>query len=137
MAFIINFIPLLLIPFVIYLVLLAIGVFPGNLNLIMFNMPLPSGATWRPTYGDGLIILGIFLLFIELFKSTRTSTTSIIDHILSTFVLIAFLVTWLILPWAGNSYFLILALMSFLDVIAGFTITISAARRDFGLGDGK
>ena len=83
-----------------------------------------------------MILLGIVALYIELFKSTRTSSISIIDHTLSTFVLVGFLVSWMIFPWAGNSIFLILTFMSFLDVIAGFTITIAAARRDFAV-DGK
>jgi len=34
----------------------------------------------------------------------------------------------------GDSTFLLLTIMAFIDVIAGFTITIAAARRDFGLG---
>jgi uncharacterized membrane protein len=59
---------------------------------------------------------------------------SIVDHTLSTFVLVGFLVSWLIFDWAGNSVFLILTVMSFLDVIAGFTITIASARRDLSLG---
>ncbi len=101
------------------------------------SISLPSEAVWKPTWGDLLVISGIFILFVELFKSTQTNTTSIVDHILSTLVLISYLVTWLIFPWAGNSYFLILSLMSFLDVIAGFTITISTARRDFGFGNAK
>lgn len=132
-----QFIPLLVIPYIIYVLLHLIGAFPGNINVIMFNIPLPSGAIWRPTYGDSLIILGILILFVELFKATRATTVSIIDHIFSTLVLMAYLITWLIAPWAGNSYFLILSLMSFLDVIAGFTITISTAKRDFAFGDGK
>ena len=130
-----NFVPLFLIPLVIYISLYIIGIFPAYLNHIIFHIQLPSDAIWKPTYGDLLIITGILILFFELFKATQTAATSILDHILSTFVLIAYLVMWLIYPFAGNSYFLILSLMSFLDVIAGFTITISTARRDFGFGD--
>lgn len=134
---VLQFIPLFLIPLVIYLSMYVVGVFPAYLNYIMFHLTLPSGAIWKPTYGDFLLIMGVLILFFELYKSTQTNTTSILDHIFSTFVLIAYLVIWLIYPFAGNSYFLILSLMSFLDVIAGFTITISTARRDFGFGDSK
>ena len=131
-----HFFPLFAFVLAAYFGLHVIGFFPENLNVIMFHVTLPSGAVWKPTYGDLMIMLGIVILFIELYKSTRTSATSIVDHILSTFVLVGFLVFWLIYPWAGNSYFMVLTMMAFLDVIAGFTITISAAKRDIGLGGG-
>jgi hypothetical protein len=89
---------------------------------------------WKPTWGDLLVLLGVFTLYFELAKSTRTSETSIVDHLLSTFVLIGYLIALLTQAWAGNSVFMILTSMSFLDVIAGFTITISAARYDVSLG---
>lgn len=108
----------------------VLGVFPADLNQIVYATQLPSGAIWRPTYGDLMLVIGLVALFIEIFKSTRTTDTSIIDHVLSTFVLTGYLVMWLIDPWAGNSYFMLLALMAFIDVIAGFTVTITAARRD-------
>jgi hypothetical protein len=85
-----------------------------------------------------MVLIGLITLYIEIFKSTRTSSISIVDHTLSTIVFVAFLVSWMILPWTagdkGDSTFLLLTIMSFIDVIAGFTITIAAARRDFGLG---
>lgn len=108
----------------------TLGMFPADLNQIVFTAQLPSGAIWQPTFGDLMLVLGLIALFIEIFKSTRTTETSIIDHVLSTFVLTAYLVMWLIDPWAGNSYFMLLALMALIDVIAGFTVTIVAARRD-------
>jgi len=108
--------------------------FPWHLNDVLLTVRLPSRVVWKPTWGDVLVLLGVFTLYIELFKSTRTSEVTIFDHLFSTFVLIGYLVGWLIYPWGGNSVFLILAAMSFLDVIAGFTITISAARRDLSLG---
>ena len=105
-----------------------------QLNLQLFSVHLPSGQLWAPTVGVVVILLGLITLYIELFKSTRTSSVSIVDHTLSTFVLVGFLVSWLIFEWAGNSVFLILTVMAFLDVIAGFTITIASARRDLSLG---
>ena len=128
-----------LIPFfgvilLIYWLAVQVHLFPRGLNYVMFFIPLPSGVTWRPTWGDFLVLLGVFFLYIELFKSTRTSETTIFDHLLSTLVLILYMTAWLTSPWAGNSVFLILTGMAFLDVVAGFTITISAARRDLSLG---
>ena len=132
---ILNYFPLFAFVLAAYCGLYGIGFFPGNLNVIPITVGLPSGVSWKPTWGDFFLMGGVLVLFLELFKSTRTSAVTIIDHILSTFVLVAFLVVWLIYEWAGNSVFLILTMMTFLDVLAGFTITISSARRDIGLGD--
>jgi len=115
-----------------------LGYFPENLNDVIGHIKLPSGEVWRPTWGDIVILTGLITLYIEIFKSTRTSDISIVDHTLSTIVFVAFLVSWMVFPWTigekSNSVFLFLAVMSFIDVIAGFTITIAAARRDFALG---
>ncbi|MEZ5479679.1 MAG: hypothetical protein R3E95_20040 [Thiolinea sp.] len=117
-----------------YWFFVEIGFFPKHLNTVLFSVTLPSSAIWKPTWGDLMVLAGVVTLYFELFKATRTSEASIFDHLFSTFVLIGYLVVWLIYPWGGNSVFLILTAMSFLDVIAGFTITISSARRDLALG---
>ncbi|HPE61284.1 MAG: hypothetical protein KDI15_11950 [Thiothrix sp.] len=130
----VQVIPLFGVLLAIYWLCAQLEIFPKHLNDVLFAIRLPSKEIWKPTWGDVMVLLGIVVLYIELLKATRTSETSIIDHLLSTFVLIFYLVAWLIYPWGGNSVFLILASMSFLDVIAGFTITISSARRDLSIG---
>lgn len=131
---IIQIVPFFGIVLLIYWLAVKTSLFPEGLNHVLFHLRLPSGELWKPTWGDMMVLLGVLCLYIELFKSTRTSETTIVDHLLSTFVLIFYLTAWLIYPWAGNSVFLILTGMAFLDVIAGFTITISAARRDLAIG---
>lgn len=130
----IQFIPLFGVLLIIYWLAVKINYFPQHLNNVLFSVQLPSQVTWKPTWGDVMVLLGVVTLYIELFKSTRTSEVTIFDHLFSTFVLIFYLTAWLIYPWGGNSVFLILTAMSFLDVIAGFTITISSARRDLSIG---
>ena len=131
---IIQIVPFFGIVLLIYWLAVKTSLFPEGLNHVLFHLRLPSGALWKPTWGDMMVLLGVVCLYVELFKSTRTSETTIVDHLLSTFVLIFYLTAWLIYPWAGNSVFLILTGMAFLDVVAGFTITISAARRDLAIG---
>jgi uncharacterized membrane protein len=96
----------------------------------LLRLRMMSGATWLLSVGELFIILGMIFLFIEVIKSTRTSQAAILDHILSTLVFIIFLVEFIVVKGAGSSVFLILCLMSLFDVIAGFTVTISSARRD-------
>ena len=131
---IIQIVPFFGIVLLVYWLAVKTNLFPEGLNHVLFHLRLPSGALWKPTWGDFMVLLGVVCLYVELFKSTRTSETTIVDHLLSTFVLIFYLTAWLIYPWAGNSVFLILTGMAFLDVVAGFTITISAARRDLAIG---
>ena len=102
-----------------------------QLDTQMLVIKLVSGAEWELLVKDLLILLGILSLYVELFKATRTTNISVIDHMLSLLVFIAFLVLFLVLPEAGTSTFLILAFISLTDVVAGFTITITSARRDF------
>tara|TARA_R110002096_G_scaffold203718_9_gene389057 strand:+ start:2963 stop:3517 length:555 start_codon:yes stop_codon:yes gene_type:complete len=98
------------------------------------RIPLISGAVWEPVVADFLLLFAVFILYIELFKSTRTSVSSIVEHVLSMFVFIAFMIEFLVVEACGTSTFLIVTLLSLIDVIGGFTITISTARRDFGVG---
>ena len=136
---VLKFIPLFAFLFAAFWGLTESGHFPEKLNEILFGLTLPSGAEWTPTWGGFIVLIGLITLYIEIFKSTRTSSISIIDHTLSTIVFVAFLVSWIVFPWTiggkGDSTFLLLTVMSFIDVIAGFTITIAAARREFAVGD--
>ena len=109
------------------------GFFPAQLNTPMLIISLPSGVEWQPDASTVMLILAILILYIELFKSTRTSDVTVVEHMLSTFVLIAFVVEFFIWAPAANSAFLLLTLMALIDVVAGFTITISAARRDLAM----
>ncbi len=129
-------IPLFGVLLIIYLILVSSGVDFSAAATPLFSMSLMSGASWSPTSSDILIVFGVIILYVEIVKSTRTGTASTIEHVLSTFVFITFLVLFLTWGIAGTSTFLILALMSLLDVIAGFTITIATARRDMNWAGG-
>jgi hypothetical protein len=101
------------------------------LNADLFNLQLISGSLVALSINDLLIILGVIALYIEILKSTRASSFSVIEHAFSMLVFVAFLIEFIVVRNAGNAAFLILTLMSLLDVIAGFTVSISTARRDF------
>ena len=128
------------IPLFVYLLIIANMVMlagaPGQsmMNIIVADFGLPSGSRTIITVSDLLIIAGIFFLYIETFKATRTSVLSIVDHSLSLLVFVAFLIEYLVVEAVGNSTFLILAITSLMDVIVGFTVTISTAKRDLTFG---
>jgi len=128
------------IPLFVYLLIAANAVMlagtPGQsmMNIIIADFGLPSGSRTIITVSDLLIIAGIFFLYIETFKATRTSVLSIVDHSLSLLVFVVFLIEYLVVDAVGNSTFLILAITSLMDVIVGFTVTISTAKRDLTFG---
>lgn len=82
------------------------------------------------SWADGLVLLALVLLFFEIMKSTRTSNRSILDHLLSTFVFVAFLVEFLLVRGAATSLFFTLMMIALVDVLAGFSVTIRASGRD-------
>ena len=108
----------------------------GVFNDVLFQVPMLSGATWSFTLGNLLIILTLALLFIEILKATRTGGNSLIDHGLSTLVFVVCLIEFLTVKEAATSVFFIIMMICLIDVIAGFSITIRAARRDLNVGAG-
>ena len=105
-------------------------------DTIIWQVPMLSKAVWNFTLSDLLIAGTLFLLFIEILKATRTGGNSLVDHALSTVVFIICLIEFLVIPQAATSLFFFITLIALIDVIAGFSVTIRAARRDFSVGPG-
>ena len=125
-------IPLLIVPLVLYnfIALVFFHSTPAGWSNQLFAIFMASGAPWVLTLGDLLVVVGLVCLFFEIMKSTRTGKSSIIEHILSTGVFIIFLIEFILLGAAASSTFFILMVMSLIDVIAGFSVSLSAAERD-------
>jgi hypothetical protein len=102
----------------------------------IWSVGMISGGTWTLTIGDLVTIITLILLFVELIKSTRTGGSSIVDHALSTILFVICLVEFLVVKEAATSEFFFILCVTLIDVIAGFSITIRAARRDFAFGSG-
>ncbi len=128
---------LLSVPFILLSVIAynAIVFMTGTpFNSTIFEVPMLSGAHWIFTLSDLIVAGTLFLLFIEILKATRTSGNSLIDHSLSTIVFIICIIEFLVVPEAATSLFFFITLIALIDVIAGFSVTIRAARRDFAVG---
>jgi len=108
----------------------------STFDSVVTTLSLVSGDSWNITLGDLFVIVSLILLFIEIVKATHTGTASIINHGLSMAIFIVCLVQFIMLDGFGNTTFFLITSMAFLDVIAGFTVTISTARRDVGFGGG-
>jgi hypothetical protein len=124
--------PLFLISFAIYnmIVFLTPGV---SWSGTVVAVPMQSGAIWTITAGDCLIALSLVFLFFEVLKATRSYMRTIIDHMLSTLVFIGALIEFLLVKEAATSVFATLLLISLVDVIGGWTVSMGAARRDISV----
>ena len=129
----INAIPLTLIPLILYNIVGFAGIDP-SWAMEIFGLTMVSGARWAMTLGDLMITLGLIILFLEVLKSGRTASSTITNHILSTIVLVIYVVEFIVVDIAATNTFFILTLMALFDVVAGFTITIRAASRDVNFG---
>ncbi|MCW2309896.1 hypothetical protein [Rhodobium gokarnense] len=130
-------IPLTIIPLIVYNIIAfgLLGAFPGDPWVApVFTVEMISDARWTMVIGDLVVAVAIVFLFFEILKATRTTSGSIIDHGLSTLVFILYLIEFLLVASAAHSVFFILTVIALVDVVAGFSITITAARRDFGWG---
>ena len=132
--------PLLALPVLVYnLVALTLaGGFASvaattRFNEPLFNIAMTSGAPWPISLSDLLLAFALVVLFIELLKSTTSRRIAIINHSLSMILFIVCLVEFLLAPAFATSTFFLMTLMVLLDVLAGFIVTIIAARRDIDL----
>ena len=121
--------PLLVIPFAIYnmIVFLTPGV---NWTDTITSVHLISGATWSVTAEDMLLGLAVILLPLEILKATKIGVRSIVDHILSLVLFIVMLLEFVLVRQAGTSTFFLLMMVSLVDVLGGFIVTLRTAQRD-------
>ena len=130
-------IPLLIIPFVLYN-LAMVGVLGGGgvevLESQVMSLTMLSGATWTMNLGDLFIVIALVILFFEIIKATRPGSRALLDHMFSMVLFIVFIVEFLLLPGAATQIFFILMMIAFIDVVAGFAVSIRTASRDLSIG---
>lgn len=137
---ILNVVPLLVFPLVFYNLVVLTGVAPtpvGDwMTQAIFRVGMFSGDSWGVSFADVFTGLSLLLLFVEIVKATRTDAMSIVNHGLSMLLCVVCIIQFVAMSGFSNSVFFLLTLMTILDVVAGFTITIVAAKRDFGASGG-
>lgn len=124
-------IPLLIFSFIAYNILTFVTEVDWSSEVMALDMV--SGEHWVLTVADLFIASSLVLLFFEILKATRTGRESIIDHGLSTLVFIACLIEFLIIKEAATSVFFLMTVITLIDVVAGFSVSIVSARRDFAV----
>jgi len=121
--------PLLLIPFAIYNIIAFL--MPGvSWTGVISTVHMVSGADWTMSAGDTLIAFAIVLLCGEIIKSTRVGLRTVVDHALSLILFLGMLVEFLLVKQAATGTFFLLLVVSFIDVLGGFAVTLRSAQRD-------
>ena len=132
--------PVILIAVVLYNLTVLGGAATGQHDVAVilgysFTIPMFSGDGWKVMVGDLFVALSLGLLFVEVIKATRSSNKSVLNHALSTLTFIGALVEFLMLKGFGTSAFFLITAMCLFDVVAGYTISIVAAKRDMSFED--
>ena len=126
--FVLGF-PLLLVPFAIYNIIAFL--MPGvTWTGVVTTVHMVSGADWAMSVGDILIALAILLLCGEVMKSTRIGIRTVVDHALSLVLFLGMLVEFILVKQASTATFFLLLVVSFIDVLGGFAVTLRSAQRD-------
>ena len=109
---------------------------PALMAKTLVSINLVSGGVYALTSGTMLVVLALLLLYVELITSVRARSAAIVNHALSVVLLLICVVEFLIVRACATDVFLYLTLITFVDVIAGLTVSISSARRDVSLERG-
>jgi hypothetical protein len=121
--------PLLLVPFAIYNIIAFL--MPGvTWTGVVATVHMASGADWTMSAGDILVALAVVLLCGEVMKSTRIGIRTVVDHSLSLILFLGMLVEFILVKQAATATFFLLLVVSFIDVLGGFAVTLRSAQRD-------
>jgi hypothetical protein len=133
---------LLSIPMLAIVIAIYVATGPGFSMLFgadLASLSLPSGAVMTFTADHAFILSGLVALFFEMLKAARLAAGTIIDHMLSTAAFVVALVCFLVVDFCGTPTFFLLTVMALIDTVAGYSISIFSARRDYSVshtGDG-
>ncbi|MFA7415126.1 MAG: hypothetical protein WC048_11625 [Rhizobium sp.] len=130
-------IPLMIVPLALYNFAM-LGLFgrggTAALGHVVLSLSMLSGAVWTLSIADIFILVALVLLFGEILKATRNGSGSLVNHMLSMLVFVAFLVEFLLVRDAATQVFFILMTIAFIDVIGGVVVSIRTAGRDVSIG---
>jgi hypothetical protein len=125
--------PLLVVPFAAYNLIAFPSLFPG-LTLTSavpgIQPHLLSGADWKFYLSDLLITFAILILYVEMLKATRLGRRNALDHALSIILFVILVAEFAAIKQAATSTFFLLMVISFVDVIGGFAVSVRVAHRD-------
>jgi hypothetical protein len=125
--------PLLLIPLVLYN--MAVFLLDLPLSTELYAIPLPSGARFPVSVGDGLVVLALLLLYLEVLKAARFASKAGMDHLLAFIIFVGMVCEFALVPKVQTTAFLFLTVIALVDLLVGISVGIRARRRGIVLED--
>jgi hypothetical protein len=125
-------IPLLVVPVFVYFLLSALFGGTDWLHSTVVSLSLMSGVTLSITGGTVFLAVCVSTLFVEIVKSSNVGRQTLVNHGLSVVLLISCVVMFFSSKYFSTNEFFLVVLICLIDVVAGFVVTATAARRDFG-----
>jgi hypothetical protein len=107
----------------------AIGGIDALLALPVATLTLDSGP-WTISYGDVIVTCGLVALFVEVIRATAPDEKAIIERGLSLLVLLVALMAFVLVPGFNTSVFFMIVVIALIDVAAGYSVSVIAARRE-------
>ncbi len=126
-------IPLLILPAILYGAVASTmeqGAVRASLDQLFAAFNLPSGALFEVTRGHALTMLAAALLFVEIVKSTSTTTASLVENVLAFLAFTVAFIFFLLNSAFGTIEFALIMAMMLIDFIAGFIVMTISSRRD-------
>lgn len=99
------------------------------LALPVATLALDSGP-WTVTFGDIVVACGLIALFVEILRATAPDEKAIIERGFSLLVLLVTLMAFVMVPGFNTSVFFVLVVIALIDVVAGYSVSVIAARRE-------
>ena len=116
----------LIIPFVFFNMIVFLLTMP--LTETVFTIPLVSDRQMPVAIGDLIVAIGMLLLYVEVVTAVRTGGRTIMDHMLA-FILFAAITSELaFVSRARSPTLLLLAVLGFVDFIAGVSIRLAQSK---------
>jgi len=95
----------------------------------VFAIPLVSDRRLPVSVGDLVVAIGMLLLYVEVMKAARPGGKGIMDHVLSFVLLLAIAGELVLVPRASTVTLLLLAVLGFVDLLTGISLSLRARRR--------
>lgn len=109
---------------------------PETWDNVILTLNLFSDVAWPLTTGMMMIVGGLVILLVEIFRATTIDRRAITNHVFSIVIMLIYVVEFVVVGEAGNSTFFILTIIALVDVLAGIVVTIRLATRDFSVEHG-
>lgn len=130
--------PTILIAVILYNLLALGGMVGGQHDMQVllshgFTIKMFSGDMWRITIGDLYVLAALGMLFVEVVRATSTTRREILNHAFSMLTFVLAMVEFITMKGFATSVFFLIMTMAAFDVVAGYTISIVAAKRDLSV----